>query len=71
LPTRPASVAFFAGERRRALLGIVSYLLAALIALWEPVASLAILCALPVFYGITSEGWRSLRRRRRQRRLES
>jgi uncharacterized membrane protein len=65
LLTRPASVAFFAGERRRALLGIVSYLLAALIALWEPAVSLVILCALPVFYGITSEGWRGLRVRYR------
>jgi hypothetical protein len=33
--------------------------------MWEPVASLVILCALPVFYGVTSEGWRGLRRRRR------
>jgi uncharacterized membrane protein len=65
LLTRRASVAFFAGERRRALVGIVSYFLAALIALWEPAASLVILCALPVFYGVTSEGWRGLRRRRR------
>jgi len=65
LLTRRASVAFFAGERRRALLGMASYLLAILIALWEPVASLVILCALPVFYGVTSEGWRGLRRRRR------
>jgi uncharacterized membrane protein len=66
LLARRASVAFFASERRRALLGIASYLLAILVALWEPVASLVILCALPVFYGVTSEGWRGLRRRRRR-----
>jgi len=65
LLTRRVSPAFFAGERRRALLGIASYLLAILIALWDPAVSLVILCALPVFYGVTSEGWRGLRRRRR------
>jgi uncharacterized membrane protein len=65
LLTRRVRPAFFAGERRRALLGIASYLLAILIALWEPLVSLVILCALPAFYGVTSEGWRGLRRRRR------
>ncbi len=65
LLTRRVRPVFFASERRRALLGIASYLLAILVALWEPVASLVILCALPVFYGFTSEGWRGLRRRRR------
>jgi hypothetical protein len=65
LLARPESVAFFAGKRRRALVGVVSYLVAAVIGLWEPVASLVILCALPVFYGLTSEGWRGLRRPRR------
>jgi len=65
LLTRRVSPAFFAGERRRALLGIASYLLAILIALWDPAVSLVILCALPVFYGVTSEGWRGLRRRRK------
>jgi uncharacterized membrane protein len=64
LLTRRELVAFFAGERRRALVGIASYLLAALIALGAPAASLVIYCALPVFYGVTSEGWRGLRRRR-------
>ncbi len=48
---------FFARERRRALLGVLAYLLAALAALWQPVASLVILCVLPVFYGSTSQGW--------------
>jgi uncharacterized membrane protein len=48
---------FFAAERRRALLGLVAYLLAAAAVLWQPLASLVILCVLPVFYGATSEGW--------------
>jgi uncharacterized membrane protein len=65
LLTRRSSAAFFAAERRRAWLGVVSYLLAALIALGAPAASLVIFCALPVFYGVTSEGWRGLRRRQR------
>ena len=65
LLTRRALAAFFASERRRAWLGVVSYLLAALIALGEPAASLVIFCALPVFYGVTSEGWRGLRRHQR------
>jgi uncharacterized membrane protein len=52
----PAS--FFAAERRRALVGVVAYLLAAPLGLWEPLGSLLIICALPVFYGLTSEGWR-------------
>jgi uncharacterized membrane protein len=54
-PGTPAS--FFAAERRRALLGLIAYLLAAVVALVLPVASLIIVCALPVFYGVTSEGW--------------
>ena len=67
LLARHVPPAFFAGERRRALVGIASDLLAVLIALWEPAVSLVILCVLPVFYGFTTEGWRGLRRRRRPR----
>jgi uncharacterized membrane protein len=48
---------FFAAERRRALLGLIAYLLAAAAVLWQPLASLVILCVLPIFYGATSEGW--------------
>jgi hypothetical protein len=33
---------------------------------WLPLASLLIICALPVFYGVTSEGWRGVRTRQRQ-----
>jgi hypothetical protein len=54
-PDAPPS--FFAAERRRALLGLIVYLLAALLALVAPVASLVIVCLLPVFYRFTSEGW--------------
>jgi uncharacterized membrane protein len=54
--------AFFAAERRRALLGVIAYLLAATVALWQPLGSLLIICALPVFYGMTSEGWRGPRK---------
>jgi len=62
LLARHVSPSFFAAERRRALLGVLAYPLAAVVALWEPIASLVILCALPVFYGLTSEGWRWGRR---------
>jgi uncharacterized membrane protein len=54
-PNTPS--AFFVAERRRALLGLIAYLLAAALALVVPVGSLIIVCVLPVFYGITSEGW--------------
>lgn len=51
--------AFFAGERRRAVFGVALYALSALAAVWYPAAGLAIACVLPVFYGLTSTGWRS------------
>jgi uncharacterized membrane protein len=51
----PAS--FFAQERGRAVVGIVLYVLAALVALWRPAVGLAIAAILPVFYGLTTEGW--------------
>lgn len=57
---------FFARERRRALLGVLAYLVAAAVAVWQPLASLLIICALPVFYGATSEGWRGVRSRDRE-----
>jgi uncharacterized membrane protein len=59
-PSTPPS--FFAAERRRALLGLIAYLLAAVLALVLPVGSLIIVCVLPVFYGLTSEGWSGNRR---------
>lgn len=58
---------FFSQEQRRALVGIGLYLLAALVALWQPLAGLVVACALPVFYGATSGGW-SPRLSRRGRR---
>jgi len=54
-----AHAAFFGAERHRALIGVASYTVAALSAVWSPVAGLIIICALPVFYGVTSTGWRS------------
>ena len=57
LLARETPVSFFVQERRRALLGVLAYLLAAPVALWQPLASLVIICVLPVFYGVTSEGW--------------
>jgi uncharacterized membrane protein len=57
LLARHTSAAFFALERRRALLGLVAYLLAALVSQWQPLTGLVIAAMLPVFYGITSEGW--------------
>ncbi len=49
---------FFAAERRRAVLGLVAYAICAVISLILPVAALVLACALPVFYGITSQGVR-------------
>jgi uncharacterized membrane protein len=57
LLARHTPPSFFAAERLRALLGIVTYLLAALLALWLPLGSLLVIAVLPVFYGLTSEGW--------------
>lgn len=57
LLTEHTPASFFALERRRALIGVASYLLAALVALWQPLAGLVIASTLPVFYGVTSEGW--------------
>jgi uncharacterized membrane protein len=54
------SPAFFARERQRAFLGVASYLIAAGAAPWQPIVSLAIIVVLPVFYGLTSEGWTRL-----------
>lgn len=54
-----AHTAFFAGERRRAVLGMMLYALSAVVAVWLPAAGLVIACMLPVFYGLTSTGWRS------------
>ena len=53
-----AHTAFFAAERRRAVFGIALYALSALAAVWYPAAGLIIACILPVFYGMTSTGWR-------------
>jgi TMEM175 potassium channel family protein len=55
---REAHTAFFAGERHRAVIGVIAYAVAAACALWLPVAGLVIICVLPVFYGVTSSGWR-------------
>jgi hypothetical protein len=48
--------AFFAGERRRAALGIGGYAAAAATALALPVAALVLCLALPIFYAVTSAG---------------
>jgi len=53
-----AHTAFFAAERRRAVFGVTLYGLSALAAAWYPVAGLVVACVLPVFYGMTSTGWR-------------
>jgi hypothetical protein len=57
LLTRQTPAAFFAQERHRALLGVIAYLIAGAVAPLQPLASLVIICVLPVFYGATSEGW--------------
>jgi uncharacterized membrane protein len=53
-----ADAGFFARERHRALVGVGSYAVAGLAAVWYPVAGLVVLCVLPMFYGATSAGWR-------------
>jgi len=57
---------FFRGERRRSMVGIVLYSFAAAVANWAPLAGLAILVALLVFYGVTLEGQMMSRRRPRK-----
>lgn len=47
---------FFPQERHRALLGFALYVLAGMAGWFSPKLALVILLALPVFYGITSEG---------------
>lgn len=47
---------FFPKERLRAMLGVVSYTVAGVAGLSMPKLALVIFLALPVFYGITSEG---------------
>ena len=59
---------FFALERRRAVVGIAIYALSGLVAAWQPIAGLVIAATLPVFYGVTSGGLTSLRRRPRSER---
>jgi uncharacterized membrane protein len=59
-PGTPAD--FFAAERTRSTLGIGSYVVAMALSLWQPLAALVLASALPIFYGITSNGWH----RRRQ-----
>ncbi len=66
LLARQTPASFFARKRRRALLGLIAYLLAAAVALWQPLASLVIICALPVFYDATSEGWSGTWNRHRE-----
>ena len=58
----PAS--FFAHEQRRALTGVAFYFAAAVMAIWQPIVGLFITIVLPVFFGITSEGWLPNRTRR-------
>ena len=58
---------FFGQERRRAILGLGLYLIVALIGLWQPMAGLVVASGLPVFYGLTTEGWSPTRPGRRSR----
>ncbi|OBF82683.1 hypothetical protein A5791_04160 [Mycobacterium sp. 852002-51163_SCH5372311] len=59
----------FGVERIRAIVGIVAYLAAGIVGvLWLPAIALGVFVALPVFYGLTSEGLKSLARKRPSRR---
>ena len=57
LLVRDTPASFFVQEGRRAAFGVAVYALAALAAIWQPVVSLAMFALLPVFYGLTTEGW--------------
>jgi len=57
VPTR-----FFRAERRRAMLGIVSPLIAVPLGLVGPATALLAFLLLPIFYGLTTEGWAPRRR---------
>ena len=59
LLTDDMSTGFFAQERRRALIGIGTYLISGSVALWQPVAGLILCSTLPIFYGATSGGIRT------------
>jgi uncharacterized membrane protein len=51
---------FFGDQRRRATIGVVAYIAAAIIAvITKPYVALALFFILPVFYAVTSEGTRS------------
>jgi uncharacterized membrane protein len=65
LLARHTSPSFFTLERRRALLGLIGYLIAGLAALWLALGSLLIVSVLPLFYGLTSGGWSGPWHRRR------
>ena len=55
----------FGADRARAIIGIVAYLTAGLLgALWLPAIALVVFVALPTFYGITSEGFKAVKRKR-------
>ncbi|MDB6124050.1 MAG: putative integral rane protein [Pedosphaera sp.] len=56
---------YFAFERKRALLGVVLYIAAGVIGyLVFPLMAMGIFLFLPVFYGITSEGWLTMTHRK-------
>jgi uncharacterized membrane protein len=53
------------GERIRAIVGIVAYLVGGIVgALWLPAVALVVFVALPIFYGLTSEGLKSVKHKR-------
>jgi len=60
------SPGFFREERRRAALGILSPAIAIAIAIVAPSAALFTFLLLPIFYGLTTEGWTPRRSRTRR-----
>lgn len=51
-----ASAAFFARERGRSLIGLATFLIAGLAALWQPIIGLVLALAMTIFFGATSHG---------------
>lgn len=58
---------FFREERRRAVLGILSPMVAIAIGIVAPAVALFAFLLLPIFYGLTTEGWTPRRPSRRAR----
>jgi uncharacterized membrane protein len=58
---RTSPSGFFNDEQARSIVGIGLYVVAAALSIWQPLAGLILAAVLPVFYGVTSDGWSKFR----------